>query len=135
MKKSEIIRALSDATERVMFQLDITASFPDIPFTPPVDGSAWLECLHFPNVTDGFGWNGPNIEQGIWQISLVRTDHVGSIPAVEICEKITAHFAKGSEFWFGDTVVKIEQPPSILTAIQDGQKVTYPVSIRYRASG
>lgn len=134
MNKAAIEIALSEATRVMAFSLNLPVLYPNIinDTIPPPDESDYIEVKHFPNVTDGYDWGSAiDIQTGIWQLGLVTTKRDG-VDRLVIIDQIGSYFARGMEFRSGQTVVKIEQPPSLLTVIVDGQKSIYPVSIRYR---
>lgn len=133
---SDITRALLDKAQAVCETLGYAGliDMPDVGFKVPDQPTKYIEVRIFRNdkVSPLWGPGGANV--GFLQISVVAFEQEGEIPPTVLCDQIAAAFPKGSKLEFGSALVRISRDPSILSAIQDGQKATYPVSIRYHCS-
>ena len=134
---TDIAKALLEKVEAVCDTLGFGVPLRDMPnvgFKTPDSPTTYIEVRLFRAEKESPLWGpgGPN--DGILQISVVDYQQEGEIPPLAVCEKIAAAFPKGLALEYGSALVRILRDPSILSAIQDGQKATYPVSIRYRCS-
>lgn len=128
----DIENALSDKTSAVALALALQVTLPNRVGNPPESG-VYLECAHFKNTTTNRGWGNDATEYpGIWQITVVHGPDIGAIPLMQIADAIADAFPKGLILRNGSAQVKIEEKPSVLSALTDGQKTELPVSIRYR---
>lgn len=130
----DIENALSDHTTALAVALggSIPVQLPNNKIDPPESG-VYLTVEHFKNATGNFGWENDTTEYpGIWQITIVHLPDRGAIPLMTLADAIANFFPKGSILRSGSAAVKIEEKPSVLSALTDGQKTELPVSIRYR---
>lgn len=131
---SDITTALYTQVEVAAAAVNLPVKFPNIPFTSP-DNNRYLDVTHFRNDPDPpLTWDGTSFYVGILQINLVIEAGVGDVLPTNICDQIAGFFEFGTVLRSGNTAVKIEQKPGVLTAIENGQTTLYPVSVRYRCS-
>lgn len=129
----DIATALLTAAQAVATAQTLDIDMPNVVFKIP-DGKGWLEARQFANTNLTPTWGNDEVQLGIFQISVKWPVDAGSIAPLEIAGQIKAAFAKGTVLRSGVAVVRIEANPTVMSAIIDGQKATYPVSIPYRAS-
>lgn len=116
----------------------LTVSYPDIAFTPPVDGQGkakpYLEVRHLPNTNVNlFIGNEATVQyQGLLQITVVYPAGQGIIKPSEIAGLVASHFAKGTVLRDAGVNVRIYQKPSVARSIQDTDRIRVPVTIPYQ---
>lgn len=139
---ADIFQALTDAVVAFATGVGLPVEYPLRVFTPPTINppagiGRYLQMIFLPNSNQNFGWasDAPTEHSGILRLGVVDPLKVGPIVSYGLCDQIVVAFAKGSTFTKNSTVVQISEKPSLLTGIPDGQRVIYPVSIRYRTSG
>ena len=129
LKKALFARIEAFADIRVLEIEGENASFPSKP-----NNKGYIQVRHFPNRNPSDPtWGDEQIKQGFLQIGIIDTKQKGSIKPSELADEILALFTKGTKIKQGAVLVVIDQHPTLLSVVQDGQKSIYPVSIPYRA--
>lgn len=112
-------------------------AMPNVPFPPEnhpeFSDQMYLEVRNFRNTTLSNNWGIERTIIGILQVSVINPKQTGELEAVDIAGLLTKHFIKNTSIWTENAErIVIYEHPSLLTALQDGQKSAYPVSIPYR---
>lgn len=125
--------ALLKAVETMSAHADFTGiqfQMPNRVLDPTPD--RYVMVTVFRNDQQNYAWSTGTVYPGILQLMVVDRIDRGSIPALEIADKIVSRFPKGRILTEGVATVKIEVEPEVLTPVQDGHKTQVPVSVRYR---
>lgn len=96
--------------------------------TPP-DAARWLETRFFPNKTENYGLSndGPSMQRGFFQITVGERPGSGLVRGMAVAGQVITAFPKGTKFGTFRVPVK----PWISSVLQSGDRVLYPVTIRY----
>lgn len=127
----------TDIEQALINRIKNLAILPDVQYPgraiTPIADRRWLDIINFRNTEQNQTW-GDNERSllGIFQITVHDPLQLGNIPVLVICSQIRDWFAKGTLISFGSAVIKIDQNPSILSAIETGQETQIPISIPYR---
>lgn len=109
-------------------------AYPGVAFTPPADGSGWIEVRLFPNETTevGLANDGPVVHRGFAQVNVVARPGGGIVDPVAIASAVAELFAKGAQL---SLVATVYRKPWISALVDDTQagKMFVPVTIPYRA--
>ena len=131
----DIENALFEKAEAVASSLSLPLSVPNRVFNKPAD-NRWLRVQHLRNQNTGIAWGDETMFQGILQFDIFGDVDLGTIPVLTIAASIIdAFWGSNAVLWEGTTKLKIEQKPSVLSQVSDGQETFIPVSIRYRCFG
>ncbi len=111
----------------------LPTEFPNRTLETPNDDK-WIEVIHQPNgVARSLMAGGNNDpDQGLLRVGVHWPVNSGDDDPSAICLQIAALYTKGSRFFDVGLTVEIYEKPAIGGAIEDGQTVLFPVSIRYR---
>lgn len=114
----------------------IEIAYPGLSFTPS-DGEPYLEVTHLPNNTAplAVASDGVQQHQGLLQVSVMwPSDGVtGHMPALELADAVSTHFAKGTDLYSNGVKVRIPTRPSIASPLQEPDRVRLPITIEYIA--
>lgn len=133
MNEAQITDLLLTAASDLATALVLPAAMPGRTFEPPA--TRYLEVTEFRNTTGSPTWGTSAVFQGILQIALHQPNNdEGAITPTEIAGQIAAAFYKNRVLFGDDGRVKINQNPTVLTPIVEGNKTIYPVSIPYIAT-
>lgn len=130
----DIDTALMLKAEQIAASLFLPLAVPNRVFEKPDDGR-WLRVQHLRNRNTGIVWGDETMFQGILQFDIFGPPDLGSTPTLAIGANIVALLPKGTELREGVAVVKIDEKPSVLSQVEDGQETFVPVSVRYRCFG
>lgn len=118
------------------FNAQISATFPalevghqGVTFQPPESGN-WLEVIANWNGSSEYGIQNPAVERGFFRVLVCGRHGKGLVPVQEVAEQIVSAFPKGSAFGAAVT----DERPSISGPIVDKDRLTIPVTIRWRAT-
>ena len=106
-------------------------AYPGISFTPPASGM-WLELRPFWNDGENYGLadDGPTSEQGFFRLMACSRVGAGINDVQDLAEDIVAAFPKGTML----AKARVERMPTMSGPIQDDDRTTIPVTIRWRAT-
>lgn len=129
--------ALKTKLDALTLSPALPISYPGEKFTPPTDGSGYLEANILRN-EPGFatmGSTGKTRHRGIFQIVLHTKKAQDFAVPTEIAGDIAKHFEPPLEMTNNGYTVRVERPPTVGTdfAPSDGPKMQIPISIRYSA--
>lgn len=114
----------------------VPISWPEVPFTPPPDGSAYLDVAFIPNLMnrDFVGSTAPHRAEGLYQISVVYPRGVGTIAPLNIAGLIAAHFPADLSLISTDPALKvrISQRPTVAAPMTEDADVRVPVTVSWR---
>jgi hypothetical protein len=107
--------------------------FPNRMLAVPNDDK-WIEVIHQPNgvARSLLGDANKDPDQGLMRVGVHWPVDAGDDDPSALCLQIQVLYAKGTRFQAAGLTVEIYEKPSIGGAIEDGQTVLFPVSIRYR---
>lgn len=114
------------------FSPPVPVAFTNVPFTPPSDGSPWLELL--PLINDPIDYSlansGAFVEMGIFRVMVVYRPDSGMVTPLQIAEAVRVEFAKGK--FIGPA--RIYTHPAIGSPVQYNERMAIPVSVWWRVS-
>ena len=109
-------------------------AFEDVAFTPPSDGSAYLQVYLLPSNTDSADLEGAHVlYQGVFQISIVTAAGNGRGAASAIADELRALFPNNLSITQDGLPVFVMTPLSTAAAIAGDTTTALPTSFRYRA--
>lgn len=128
---TEIYNAFSIRAGAFAAAQGLPIAYPDISFTPPPIGQ-WLEVRAFWNDGANYGMadDGPTVEQGFFRLMACGRTGSGLMDLQTLAESIVAAFPKGTML----AKARVERSPSMSGPIQDDDRSTIPVTIRWRAT-
>lgn len=109
---------------------ELRVAYPGLHFDPP-DSGIWLELRWFQNGSDEYGIanDGPSVPRGFFR--LIVCQRPGAInEAVGLAEAIISNWSKGT--YIGPA--RIDETPSLGGPVEEPNRVSHPVTIRYWAS-
>jgi len=92
----------------------------------------WLEVIHQPNGAARAMLGDIDPDQGLLRIGVHWPVDQGDEPPHAVCLQVAALYPKALRLIGSTMRLEIYEKPAIGGAIEDGQSVFYPVSIRYR---
>lgn len=102
-----------------------------VSFTPPDEGE-WFEVRTFWNGNENYAWDDdiPAIKQGFFKVGAVSRS--GGLPEAQaLADLVVAEFAKGTTFGGA----RVEKEPEQSSPLQEDDRLTVPVTIRWRTVG
>lgn len=110
-------------------------AWPNKKFTPPSDGSAYLEVTHFPNRSSRMALKGSAKEymRGFLQILIRAPRNEGGDKATKIAGDVAAHFPSDLSLWSEGVRVRISKKPDVMSASPTETSWNVPVTVYYEA--
>ncbi len=109
-------------------------AFEDVEFTPPSDGSPYLQAYLLPANLDSTDLEGVHLLfQGVFQISIVTAAGNGTGAASAIADELRALFPNNLRLVQSGLPVFVMTPLSTAAAIAGDTTTALPTSFRYRA--
>lgn len=102
---------------------------------PPSSGG-YLQVNHLPATTQrrGIEPGASNWHTGLFQVSVFWPAGQGLVKPMEVAGEIIAGFKHGTSITREGQVIRIDEPPYINPAVQEGDWVSIPVRVPYWAS-
>jgi len=107
----------------------LPVAYQGINFTPP-DSGEWLEVKFFPNPNNRLfiGSNDPVEVRGIFQITVCYRPGSGVINGAETAQSIIDQYPQDAAIGS----VKVELKPWDSGPIEEDERISHPITIRYR---
>lgn len=132
-----IIRSLYEARLKAWADArlpKLTIAFEDVAYTPPADGSAYLQAYLLPGSSDSQDLEGKHKSfRGIFQVSIITKSGSGRGAAGLIAEELAALFPNNLPLTKTGLTVYVRSPTSNAPAISSDTTSAMPVSFEYRA--
>ena len=134
MIDANIIQAIATHLDGLTLTPALPIAWPDRDFKPPSIGG-YLRLTVLPNRTEAvtIGRHGVDRHRGIAQVDVCWRQGKGSVDPFAVRDAIATHFKRGTWFDYGDTTVRIVEPPSPGPSLKDSAYTIYPLSVRYFA--
>ena len=109
--------------------------WPNRSFTPPADGSAYIEVRHLPSSNTRYALDGANPfnRQGRLQITVYAPKNKGPDAATQMASEIAAHFPADLSLWSESVRVKVTQS-DLMSGTETDVAWEVPVLVSYEAS-
>ncbi|MBD1589787.1 phage tail terminator-like protein [Pseudomonas typographi] len=136
---------MSDTLIRAAFETRLTAwagarnpklpiAYEDVTFTPPADGSTYLQAFLMPARTDSEDLEGALTSfRGVFQVNIVTKAGSGRGAASAIADELRALFPNNLGLAWGALTVYVRSPLATAAALAGDTTTTLPVSLQYRA--
>ena len=109
----------------------IQVAYPGVPFDVPASG-LWLEITWVPNLPLNYGIanDGPTLERGLASITVGGPSGGGTLPVIQLAEKVRQEFGKGTR-WGG---VKVYSKPAINVLPSEPHRVAAVVTAQWHGA-
>lgn len=129
-----ILSALNARLSALVLSPVLTIAWPNLAFTPPADGSAYLRVDDLRNTTDRpqIANNAPQMHKGIYQVTVNAPLNGGELGPMETGGLIAAHFWAQPRIPVGASHIRITGRPSVVSLKDEANaRWTVPVSVNW----
>jgi hypothetical protein len=134
---NKIIRSLFEGRLKTWATARVPAlpiAYEDVDFTPPVDGSPYLQAFLLPATPDSQDLEGKHTSyRGVFQVSIVTKAGTGRGTAEGIADEIAALFPNNLALTKTTFTVYVRSPMATASAQPGDTTTTLPLSFTYRA--
>ncbi len=135
--EENVDKALFDRAETMPFAVanPSKVAWPNKPFDPPADGSAYVEVSHFPNRGDRYGLPSSSLEYnyGFLQLLVRAPRNRDRREAIKIAGDLALHFPADLKLYSEGVRVKISKKPDVMSASPTEASWNVPVTVYYEA--
>jgi hypothetical protein len=131
--EAEIVHGLFNEANGITLGSGFVKAWEGVPYDPTGNDAGYVRFSVLKNdpINPRIRHGDEPIRRGIFQASVFVPDGAGTIPANEQAGLVRSAFVKGTKITSGGVTIRVDDEPTVGSAIQDGPWLQVPVSIPF----